>query len=184
MNKLYKVSVIFLSTLCILILCIILMLLGVYFFDFIHNPLTDEAMFFKTIEDKTNISFNTCELVSEENTHGGFLGDGITQKIYNCYHQDIEKKQLKKGLKPLPLSDNLMNEIMNNFPIEENIQPENIIKEITNGYYFFIDNYAVNYENNHNIYSDKNISNRSSKNYTLGIYDIDTKVFYYFEVDT
>lgn len=160
------------------------MLLGMHLFSLLHNPLSDAELFFKTIEEKTNVAFNTCELISEENTHGGFLGDGTTQKIYNCYHQNIKKKQLKNELKPLPLSNNLMTEIMTNFPSEENIHPENIIKEITNGYYFFIDNYAVNYENNKNIYSDENISKRPSKNYTLGIYDLDTKKFYYFEVDT
>lgn len=73
---------------------------------------------------------------------------------------------------------------MQNFPAEENIHPEKIIKEISNGYYFFIDNYAVNYENNKNIYNDENISQRPAKNYTLGVYDLDTKIFYYFEVDT
>lgn len=80
MNKIYKVSVIFLSTLCILILCIILMLLGVHLFALLHNPQTDEELFFEIIEDKTDISFNTCELISEEDTHGGFLGEGTTQK--------------------------------------------------------------------------------------------------------
>lgn len=183
MDKIYKISVIFLSTLCILILCLILMLLGVYFFDFIHNPQTDEELFFTTIAEKTAIAFNDCNLVKEENTHGGFLGDGITLKIYNCYSKNIRDKDLKKGLKKLPLSKNLVEEVMNNFS-DDDIKPGDIIKEIDNGYYFFIDNYAVSYENRQNIYSDKKLLTRPAKNYTLGVYDSDTKYFYYFEVDT
>ncbi len=184
MNKLYKIAVIFLLTLCILLACIILMLFGTKFFSLIHNPKTDEELLLTKIKSKTGIDFSSCELLSEENTHGGFLETGATQKIYNCYHQDIKKKSLKQGLKLLPLSKNLTEDIMANFPNDDKIAPGNIIPEITNGYYFFIDNYTVNYESNLDIYSDKNISNRLSRNYSLGVYDYETKIFYYFELDT
>lgn len=184
MHKIYKIVIIFLATLCILVLSVILMLLGVYVFALIYNPQTDEELFFTTITDKTGISFNSCKVVSEKNTHGGFLGDGVTEKIYNCSNQEIKKKDLKKALKPLPLSKNLNEEIMNYNPPEGSINPKPIISDITNGYYFFIDNYAVNYENKKNIYSDENLLKRPAQNYTLGVYDLDTKIFYYFEVDT
>lgn len=184
MNKTYKIVIIFLAILCILVLSVILMFSGVYFFALIHNPQTDEELFFTTITDKTGISFNSCEVVSEKNTHGGFLGDGVTEKIYNCYNKKIKEKDIKKALKPLPLSKNLNEEIMNYNSFESSIDPKLIISEITNGYYFFIDNYAFNYENKQNIYSDANLLKRPAQNYTLGIYDLDTKMFYYFEIDT
>lgn len=186
MQKIYKVSIIFLSTLCVLVVCIILMLLGVYFFALIHNPKTDEELFHETIYNKTEIDFRSCELISEKNTHGGFNGDGTTQKIYNCYQKEISTKKLKNNLKSLPLSENIRVE-MSSKRIDingESYSYETLIKEITNGYYFFIDNYSEYYKDVEDIYSDEKLLERYATNYTLGIYDADTKYFYYFEVDT
>lgn len=186
MQKLYNVSIIFLSVLCVLVVCIILMLLGMNLFALIHNPKTDEELFFETIYDMTKIDFRSCELISEKDTHGGFNGDGTTQKIYNCYHNEISTKKLKNNLKSLPLSKNIQTEL-SSIRMDKNGETysyKTLIEEITNGYYFFIDNYSEYYKDVENIYSDEKLLDRYATNYTVGIYDADTKYFYYFEIDT
>lgn len=186
MKKVYKVSKIILLILTVLVGCLILMLLGASFFSLIYNPKTDEELFFETLNNKTNIDFKKCALVSEKNTHGGFMGDGTTYKIYNCYQQDISTKKLKSNLNSLPLSENISKE-MSSKRMDyngESYSYEKIIKAITNGYYLFIDNYSEYYNDIEDIYSDEMLLKRPATNYTLGIYDADTKFFYYFEVDT
>lgn len=57
---------------------------------------------------------------------------------------------------------------------------QNGIPKITNGYYYFLDrhNEATNK------HSDKDLFDRYSFNFTIALYDIDTKIFYYYKFDT
>ena len=51
---------------------------------------------------------------------------------------------------------------------------------IENGYYFFKDRH----DENKNAIDDTNVLNRHSFNFTIAIYNSDTKVLYYYELDT
>ena len=183
MKKMYQVTIIFLISLCILVLSIALMLIGSNVIQIFYSPKTDEELFFEKLNDKTNIDFTKCSLVNIKDTHGGFSKTGTTQKIYNCYKEKINEKDLKKTIS-LPLPKNIKDDISKQrYSYDGTLYSyKNIIKDITNGYYFFIDNYSNN-NDIEDIYTDKYLPTRTKINYTLGIYDADTKYFYFFEID-
>jgi hypothetical protein len=54
------------------------------------------------------------------------------------------------------------------------------IPEITNGYYYFYDRF----EDSSDPLNDSELLERSSYNFTLAIYDADSQILYYCEVDT
>lgn len=55
-----------------------------------------------------------------------------------------------------------------------------MIPEVENGYWFFYDRHCESMD----LSSDASIHQRSSWNFTLAVYDADTKMLYYFELDT
>ncbi len=184
MKKAYQVTIVSLISLCILVLAFALMLIGSNIMKIIYAPKTDEQIFFEKLNDKTSIDFTKCSLVNIKDTHGGFSKTGTTQKIYNCYKEDINENLLKNKILSLPLSQNIKTDMeKERYSYEGDLYSfKNIIKDITNGYYFFIDNYSKN-NKVEDIYTDKYLLTRTSRNYTLGIYDADTKYFYCFEID-
>ncbi len=184
MKKAYQVTIVSLTALCILVLSLALMLVGANVMKIIYSPKTDEEIFMEKLNGKTKIDFTKCSLVSIKDTHGGFSKTGTTQKIYNCYKESIDEDILKKKLISIPLSVNIKKDMeKTRYSYEGDLYTfGNIIKDITNGYYFFIDNNSIN-DDIGDIYTDKYLSTRTSINYTLGIYDADTKYFYFFEID-
>lgn len=183
MKKMYQVTIVSLISLCILVLSFALMLVGSNVIKTFYSPKNDEEIFLEKLNNKTNIDFTKCTLVNIKDTHGGFSKSGTTQKIYNCYQEKIKDKSLKKMLS-LPLSKNIKDDMSKlRYSYDGDLYSfEKIIKDITNGYYFFIDNYSNN-NDVEDIYTDKYLPTRTKINYTLGIYDTDTKYFYFFEID-
>ena len=126
------------------------------------------------------ISNNTCEIVKEKDTHGGFLGDGDYFAKIKC--SKIEDKILKKWNK-LPLSDSLkevteMKQCTSKSCAD--IYERYNIPSIKNGYYYFEDRHSEST----NTFDDSDINNRPSYNFTLAILDKDTNTIYYYELDT
>ena len=72
MKKILKkcLFILLVITLYIVITClfIISVLFIVSFFD-----KTDEEYHFNDIKNKTNVVFNSCKIIKEKDTHGGFL---------------------------------------------------------------------------------------------------------------
>ena len=131
----------------------------------------------KHISNRLNLNLDSCKIIEYNDTHGGFLGDGTYFAKLECASIDT------KNFKELPLSE----EIQKILDVEwcdstgcYNFYKKNNIPKIKNGYYYFY--YRHSDSTNH--FDDKDLNNRSSWNFTIAIYDLDTKVIYFYELDT
>ena len=114
-----------------------------------------------------------------EDTHGGFHGDGDSiDKIYfNDFQAKIFLKKVKKNKnwRKLPVTHELYTRI------QYNLDGFNItIPEIENGYWFFKNRYT----DAANVYDENGIYNVGAFNYSVGIYDQDTNILWFYECDT
>lgn len=126
--------------------------------------------------------------IDYEDDHGGFHGDGVS--IANVQFQEDEAKEIlsqiqnNKDWKPTPLSENIELEFYggekNDVYYISDLAEKNNMPEITYGYWIFIDRY----DGKERITEGEELFSESAKNYTAGIYDIETKKLYYFEYDS
>ena len=124
------------------------------------------------------ISNNTCQIVKEKDTHGGFLGDGDYFAKIKC--DNLQVSDLTKSWYILPLPEELkeVTEMEHcNSKDCKNIYERYNIPSIENGYYYFLDRHPDAKDN-------ANINDRSSYNFTLAIADLDNSIIYYYELDT
>ena len=140
----------------------------------------------KFIKNNTGIAVSKCKKVVENDNHGGFHGDGETMKEYDCSKVDIKVDEGK--LKKFPLSENL-NLIMyggekDGVKYMYNLASESGIPYIEEGYYYFFDDYGKMYKDTDDYNSDKKLFDRYSFNFTLIMFDSNTKHLYYYEFDT
>lgn len=131
------------------------------------------------IDDIMDIS--SCKILSEENTHGGFHGDGEYFAKIDCSSLDNFDRFYK--WKKLPLSQNIqeaMNmEYCDNNKCVSTLDKYNIPK-IESGYYVFIDRHPED----KNTFDDTDLNNRYSYNFSLAMFDNKTKIIYFYELDT
>lgn len=119
---------------------------------------------------------------AEEDTHGGFHGDGDHYLILDCSSDPDKAKIIVQEWKPLPLSENLelimfggtKNGVSYGFDLAKNAH----LPEIQNGYYRFEDKQSKDPSD------DSGLLGRVSFNFRLAVYDLDTNKLYYFEFDT
>lgn len=129
--------------------------------------------------------------ISCSDSHGGFLGDGMTF-ITLSFPDEKTAEKIKNNpeWRPFPLDETVKTLV---YGISTTDNGENIsigpylsddgenapVPEIQNGYYILIDRQEE---------SDKakepNMLQRGSFNFTLGIYDTATNMLYYFRLDT
>ncbi len=117
--------------------------------------------------------------ISYEDTHGGVPADGKTSIILQ-FNDNSVLDAIKKDpkWKAFPL-DEIMQEIVygSDMEIDGRPAPGPFMKvpEIQNGYYILIDRHSE---------KDKNILERYSFNFTVGLYDVDTNIMYFCKLDT
>ena len=137
------------------------------------------------------IDISSAEIISEEDDHGGFHGDGTTFIRLDCSGTDIYD-QIRNGENwtPFPIDDTVKalvygieiregDSLIGIGPYLSDEDNKPLIPEIKNGYYLLIDRQAEEDKA-----SGADILHRASLNFTLGIYDSDTDMLYYFERDT
>lgn len=172
MNKLKKIMSYVLVTIAMCTLSVLL-------FRYFGSIETHEEQFFRLLKEEIGVEFSMCEIIEEKDSHRGTFGEGHTRRVYDCSDGKIQLEALKK-MEQLPLNEDLQYEIYN-----DAIKPEIMqLPKIENGYYYFIDNLSQSNGDVSDINSDEKLLDRPSTNYTLGIYDLDTNLFYYLEVDT
>lgn len=158
--------------LIVTIICVVLLIL------LIDNIVNNNLNFISKNIEITNYG---CEIKSEKDTHGGFLGDGDYFAKISC--SKINYDELSSNWKELPITDTL-NSIMEMIQCNEkackSAYERYSIPNIVNGYYYFIDRHSEST----NKYDDTNINTRSSFNFTLALLDKDTNIIYYYELDT
>ena len=127
-------------------------------------------------------------VLMDSDSHGGFHGDGMLfQQISFEDSKLTDEIKDNDGWKPMPLSQN-MEALVYGIEVDtSSIGPyltdesgDTIIPDIQNGYYYFYDRHSESKDP----FSDKDILNRASFNFTLALYDSDNHVLYYVEFDT
>ncbi|MBR3840001.1 MAG: hypothetical protein IKM20_02575 [Erysipelotrichales bacterium] len=130
--------------------------------------------------------FNKSEftIIAEEDTHGGFHGDGSYYLILDCSEKKEEVEVIINDWKPLPLSENLQLMMYggekDGMYYHSNIAEDAHWPIINNGVYKFIDRHSGVVDQS----DDTDLLNRYSYNFSIAVYDLDTNTLYYYELDT
>ncbi len=140
------------------------------------------------ISESLGIDVRKGNVLMDSDSHGGFHGDGMLfQQISFEDSKFSDEIKDNDGWKPMPLSQN-MEALVYGIEVDtSSIGPyltdesgDTIIPDIQNGYYYFYDRHSESKDP----FSDKDILNRASFNFTLALYDSDNRVLYYVEFDT
>ena len=123
-------------------------------------------------------------VIDENDTHGGFHGDGSYYLILDCSEKREQAMELIKDWTPLPLTENLQL-IMYGGKKDGVNYVYNLAEEahwpiINNGVYKFVDRHSEAVDKS----DDTELFNRHSFNFSIAAYDLDTNTLYYFEFDT
>ncbi len=133
----------------------------------------------ETISKRIEISLDNCQIVSEKDTHSGFLGDGDYFAKITC----SIPISLSSNWKILPLTDSI-NQIMSMKQCSDggckDVYEKYNIPKLEKGFYFFVDRHSEAKDK----YDDSKLNNRSSYNFTLAIYDSSSNTIYYYKLDT
>lgn len=127
-----------------------------------------------SFSNQSGIDLTQGTIKSEEDTHGGFLGDGYTLIVADYTDSLVPEMKANEHWHSLPLSGNLQTFV--NQPFDDTVT----IPQIKNGYYYFYDRHDESKDH----YDDTYLLNRYSFNFTLAIYDSDTNHLYLLEYDT
>lgn len=129
------------------------------------------------ISDHINLDIRNGNLITYEDSHG-WMGDGETYAEVSFDNNEIEnsiKNNILWNKLPLEVDIEIFlygNEEKNSMLIDES--GKCLLPKINNGYYFFKDQQG----------SEESLSDRSSYNLTISIYDSEIRKLYYIEIDT
>ncbi len=135
------------------------------------------------------IDLSDAEYATRIDTHGGFHGDGSTIVSMPVSSESVlEQIQNNPQWHSLPFTENLTAVVYGITDENSSIGPyitvddtrNPAVPEITNGYYFFLDRHSQSTDP----HDDTNVLSRASFNLLIAIYDCDTDILYYLELDT
>lgn len=138
-----------------------------------YNVSREDLAAIGNIAEILGAEINDGVLLTSEDSHGGFLGDGLAYAEIRCNLEIPDSEYWH----PLPLSDTLTELTARNGLLTadgRSLAPP----EIRNGYYFFMDEFDGKSPD------DSQLLGRYSYNFTLALYDADTNMLYYYELDT
>ena len=140
------------------------------------------------ISNVIGIDISDGEVISESDSHGGFHGDGSTVIVIQFADTSCSDQIAKNGeWNTLPLTDNLTALVYGIHAENSSVGPMihggdgiPVVPEIENGYYYFLDRHSQSTDPK----DDSGVLDRASYNFTIAIYDADTQMLYYLELDT
>ena len=131
------------------------------------------------VQKLCGLDLSGCSIVSVEDTHGGFHGDGELIVIFDCTEAaDCVAAQMADW-KAFPMTQPLQN-FMYGGDRYIGIADRMAIPEVTNGWYFFWDRHSESTDP----IDERGLLERHSLNFTLVLYDADRLRLYLFELDT
>ena len=149
--------------LCAVLICLVLVLTG-----------CGKGDYKDYVNDLCAVDISAGTVVSSNDSHGGFHGDGTLTVTFDCTNVSDSALNGMRSWRSLPLSENLQHVVYGGFDDEINIP------EITNGCYFFHDRHSEAVDPT----DDSKLFDRYSYNFSLLIFDFDTNMMYLIEVDT
>lgn len=141
----------------------------------------------KIISSELGLDVSGGEEISNSDTHGGFHGDGTTYIAFE-FSDDKVLEQIRESAqwKAFPLDNTVRTLIYGTTDEANSIGPyvsdgegNALIPDIQDGYYLLIDRHGESDKA-----SEEDILHRASFNFTLGIYDSNTKILYFCKLDT
>ena len=136
----------------------------------------------KALEIADSLGIRESILLTLEDSHGGFHGDGDTFVVFQA-----PGFQPGKDWKEFPLPENLSIALwggtlgdMQWASLLTDDSGEPIMPELETGYYYFCDRHSKSTDSS----DASSLLDRSSFNFTLAVYDPDSEKVYYFEKDT
>lgn len=141
-----------------------------------------------TLEDlsrKLSVDLSQGTIVTEEDSHGGFHGDG-ERWVEVSLEEDISSALEEAGWQELPLPETLeaalysVTEVEGERTVTQGSCFQREIPWVSNGYYFFWDRHSESADPT----DPTELMERSSFNFTVALYDQDSQTLYYGEVDT
>ncbi len=144
--------------------------------------------FLEELSEESDMNITWGDLVEENDTHGGFHGDGTRIMVLQFTETLMEERMAeneKWHVFPLPseLQTVVYGKTEGNVTWGPYIEYDSVgieIPDITNGYYYFKDRHA---ESN-DPYDSSEVLGRHSFNFTLMLYDSDTDLLYIIKEDT
>ena len=133
-----------------------------------------------------HFDFKTSDftVLEEKDTHGGFHGDGSFYLILDCSQNADKARSIVENWTTLPLSQNLHIVMYggekNGTNYGYNFAEEAHWPTIKNGVYKFVDRQSES----KNSSDDSDLLDRYSFNFSIAVYDLDSDILYYFEMDT
>lgn len=140
----------------------------------------------KTISKELEIDVSSGNELSYSDDHGGFHGDGTTF-VSLSFSDEKVLEQIKENTnwKAFPLDDTVRtlaygvsDETSSIGPFLTDNEGVPLVPDIQNGYYILIDRQVEGEQA-----AGADILHRNSFNFTLGIYDVDTNILYFCELD-
>lgn len=139
------------------------------------------------IAEDIGIDLSNGQEISSMENHGGFHGDGTTSIVLK-FSDDNVLEQIKDNSrwKVFPLDETASalvygisdaGKIIGPYLTDE--EGKGVVPEIQNGYYLLVDRQPEELKK-----EEPNMLARPSFNFTLAIYDLDAKIFYYYKFDT
>lgn len=133
----------------------------------------------QVIERELNIEIEGG--VEEEyiETHGGFLGDGLTYIRVDFSGAEFESViEGNSAWKETPLTENIHTALHGDETWQGiKYSYDFLLPEVENGYYYFLDRQSDSFD-------DTDLLNRVSFNFTFALYDLEETKLYYLEFDT
>lgn len=142
----------------------------------------------KEVSKALGIDVASATVESSADSHGGFHGDGVTYIKLNFSDKTfLNKIKQNSAWHSLPLSDNLTTVVYGKSDEQTSIGPfltdgsgQPLLSQIEHGYFYFNDRHSESKDPQ----NDSQLIGRSSFNFTLAIYDTDTKTLHFCELDT
>lgn len=125
------------------------------------------------------LDLSGCTVISAEDTHGGFHGDGDLIVTIDCTKNADSVSRQTEDWNSLPLSGNLQSFLYGG-EYTLGYGDKAGIPEFTNGRYFFWDRHSQSTDPT----SDEELFERYSFNFSLVLYDTEHSLLYLFELDT
>ena len=138
--------------------------------------LNESFSILRRVGRRLNLDLGRSELREFRDTHGGFLGDGDTFAVVQLTEEqalDAESMMAygEPWWHPLPLTEELTRVLWGDAPLCRDVP------EVENGWYYF-------YDAQGHPYIEESIFSRFSFNFVLAVYDAESRMIYYYKLDT
>ncbi len=147
---------------------------------------TSDAAKMKRWSKELGVPLKDGQIVQYADSHGGFLGDGMTKAVIQFSDSEV-LEEIEKQWESVPLTENLAqmaygaeSEEFYRNPLIQNEDGTPFFPKVTDGYYWFMDRYSQSADPR----DDSDLLNRHSYNFTLAVYDSGSNKLYYAVVDT